>query len=751
MNDFLIELQARLDEAKSKGNINSDISKIQNQIDKLKVQAEIEPKALSNLVKQLENVLNQKINISNINIDTSNAQKTGQKIGQTVADSAQKAIDGKNINVDKLNADVKTLTNNLNNFSSKNEGFNAFKTEINGVEVSLDSLISKLSTVDNETDLSTIRSQAAALKSAFTELQKINQIQLLSNGRIKNDYATQIAKLEGNFRSLGLSEDEVNKKTASVVTAFDTLKTRVNQPFDKSNYQEIITLNDNLQKELIESSNEYTKLQSSAKGFVSVQQRLSTANTIEAWNQKNTAATKEVIAANEAYVASLRDLNSQMTNMQFNKITTGFKQSENSMRALNKLGKAFKDQWSQAITSFSTWLSASTVVMKVVSETKEAIVELKDIDTILTEISKTSELTKQQLKELGNTSFETSSKYGKKSSDYLVGIQEMYRAGYANAEQLAELSTLAQSAGDLDAELANDYIIASDAAYGYAGNIEKLNELLDSQNQVTNRNAVSMEELARATKVAANQLSNSNIDENEMTALLGTGIATSREAGETVGRAVKGIIMNLQQVKGETGFDGEIIDEDSLAKVEARCHSVGVELEYMQDGIARLRDPMEVLKELAEVYNSLPDDSADKAGIISDIGGKYRGNVLSSILSNWDKYEKMLQDYENASGSAMEEAMKSANNWEGSLNRLSNTWTDTIGNIANSDAIITIINSLNSLLSVVNKVTDALGSLGSIGLGAGLFAGIKNVGKLEKLSFIFCFEYADNNMCSLGY
>ena len=36
MDDFLILLQAKLDEARSKGNINSDIDKLESKIEKLK-------------------------------------------------------------------------------------------------------------------------------------------------------------------------------------------------------------------------------------------------------------------------------------------------------------------------------------------------------------------------------------------------------------------------------------------------------------------------------------------------------------------------------------------------------------------------------------------------------------------------------------------------------------------------------------------------------------------------------------------
>lgn len=53
MDEFLILLQAKLDEAKSKGNVNADINELQNQLDKLKVQVEINPKSISNITQQM--------------------------------------------------------------------------------------------------------------------------------------------------------------------------------------------------------------------------------------------------------------------------------------------------------------------------------------------------------------------------------------------------------------------------------------------------------------------------------------------------------------------------------------------------------------------------------------------------------------------------------------------------------------------------------------------------------------------------
>ena len=147
---------------------------------------------------------------------------------------------------------------------------------------------------------------------------------------------------------------------------------------------------------------------------------------------------------------------------------------------------------------------------------------------------------------------------------------------------------------------------------------------------------------------------------------------------------------------------------------------------------------MQILKELSEAYTALDESDARRANLISAVGGKYRGNQLNALLENWSLYEKMLKDYAEGSGSALEEAMKSANNWEGSMNRLGNTFTKVVNNIVKSDAVIAGTNGLNSLLSVIDKVTSKLGSLGTIGLGAGLFSSIKNVGRDKMYSLICC-------------
>ena len=570
----------------------------------------------------------------------------------------------------------------------------------NGLELDTSKIISSFSQVKREIDSIT---------------SKANKIQL-SMG-VNGDTTSKIEVLRNNFTKLGLSADEVKTKMSGVDTEVKTLQSLMNSGADNS---AIVTQFEKLQTVLTQTQNNLKQTRSDYSLLATEQQRLSLANTIEAWNQKNTRATKEVRAENDRYVASLRDLNNQMTKIDFNKINNGFKQNENSMRTLNRLGASLKDQMKQAAESFTQWISVSSAIMGVVYNTKQAVSELKDLDDILTEISKTSDLTTEQLKNLGDTAFDTASKYGKKASDYLTGVQEMYRAGFDNAEQMAELSVLAQSAGDMDATLSNNYLMATNAAYKYKGSIEDLNNVLDSQNYITNNAAISMKDIADATTETASVAAEFGVQIDELSALIATATANTRESGSEVGTALKAILINLQDTTSKPVTD--------------TFDALGISMTKVVDGAEKLKTPIELLYELADAYNSLPEGDVMRANILNDIGQKRHANVLASILSDMSGYQKMLDLYNStsANGSAFKEAEKSANNLSGSLNRLSNTWTDTVENIVNSDTLKGAVNLLNSLLTGVNKLTDALGSLGTIGLGAGVFAGIKNIGKTYK-------------------
>lgn len=631
--------------------------------------------------------------------------------------------------------------------SKKNLSLKIDKLSIGNINTSeIEKQIEK--SIRNAIKNTTITTPTPSIQRSSTTSSRINsnttsaEIERINKAINNMSFDAKIAQLKAGFMRAGDSAKDAAKNIEAVTKAYNNLK-------DPKQVENLITNHKILNDTIAKTQNKLKITTTEARQYVDTLKVSKLNNIIELWLKKNTAATDEAIAQMKVYQNMLNGNNIEQT--VFKKVSNGYDDINTKMRAQGKLGKSFSSSLTEMTKKFSTLGLTAAATMKVFSETKEALSTLKEVDTYLTEISKANDkLSKSDLKQIGNNSFDIASKYGKEATSYLSGIQEASRAGYENAEGIAELSVAAQGAGDMSAELANSYIVATDKAYKMNGSVSALTETLDGANNITNNNAVNMTELADGMSIVGSQAASSQMRVNETTAAIGTLIATTQKSGSEMGNAFKGILMNLQQVTGEVE-DGEgAIDETSLTKYEKACKELGVSLSTVKDGVVSLKEPMQILKQLSEEYTKLDKSDAKRANLLSAVGGKYRANALNAILENYDTYEKMLQDYTDGKGSMAEEAEKTANSWEGSMNRLSNTWTSVISNIADSDAITTGINALNGLLGVVNDLTSSLGSLGTLGLGAGLFAGIQNVGR-DKMFSLICFEYADNNMCSLGY
>lgn len=87
MNEFLILLQAKLEEASLKG-IKGDLAQLKKEFEELKISPVLDQQALSNIVKQLESITGKKITIPNIEFNAGQTVKDAQKTAQQVASAS---------------------------------------------------------------------------------------------------------------------------------------------------------------------------------------------------------------------------------------------------------------------------------------------------------------------------------------------------------------------------------------------------------------------------------------------------------------------------------------------------------------------------------------------------------------------------------------------------------------------------------------------------------------------------------------
>lgn len=629
--------------------------------------------------------------------------------------------------LEKVKLDAQTIVNELDEMSKKNPTFDSWEHELNGVTVTVANLKQELASITNAADLTVAKAKINEFKSAFkssVETAKVsaNDLKKAQDGLANGSFDAQYKKLADKAASYVNENGKAIVSVESLKNALDNIKVAQKDGDNSA----LITNARLFAEEYKKVDNQIKSTTTSLNKVVSEQQRLAKANIIEAWNQKNSRATAEVKQKNEEYIKSLRDLNTQMSRMKFNEINNGFKESENSMRAINRLGASFSAQIKQAAESFGQWISVSGAIMFAVDKTKDAVRELKEVDNILTEISKTSDLTKDQLKDLGKTSFDEASKLGKKASDYLTGVTEMSRSGFygEQGKSMAQQSLLAQSAGDMSAEIANKYIIATNAAYKFNGQAEKLNQVLDGQNSISNKNSIALEDFALAMSEAGTVAANYRVSIEDLSAMTGVIEAVTKSGGTEVGNSIKSILINLQNINS--------------SKIVNTLDRANASMTEFVDGTEQLRDPISILRDLAKTFNSLDEADPLRAEILTNVAGKYQAPKLSALLSNIELFDKMLADYDAGAGSALEEANKSANNLTGALNRLGNTWTKIVNNVIDSDGLTSAVDVFNDLLNVVVELSDTLGASGFLGLTAGSLLTKKGLGKIIVFNASFC-------------
>lgn len=216
-----------------------------------------------------------------------------------------------------------------------------------------------------------------------------------------------------------------------------------------------------------------------------------------------------------------------------------------------------------------------------------------------------------------------------------------------------------------------------------------------------------MQDMAEATTKAASMASELGVAEDQLSAMIGTIESRTKAGGNEVGTALKSLLINVQNTNSD--------------KIVETFEKAGVAQTEFVNGVEQMRNPVEILKDLSKVFNSLSESDPLRTEILTNIGQKFHANKLSALLSGWSDYEKMLNDYSQGVGSAAVEAEKSANNWTGSMNKLSNSWTEMVQGFANTDAIITATNLLNGLVNGVDDLFSTFGNYKSVAsiLGGG--------------------------------
>lgn len=375
-------------------------------------------------------------------------------------------------------------------------------------------------------------------------------------------------------------------------------------------------------------------------------------------------------------------------------------------------------EFSQALSKF---VSIRFIVYALWQSFKDGLVTLKEIDDTLVGIRKVTDMSADSAARLAREASNFVSEFGRSTQDYLKAYEVFSKAGYdqGQSKNMTELSLLLQNVGDLEAEVANQTLIAANAGFQLNGSYEALLHTIDAMNNISNNNATTIGKMSEAIKVSSSVAQVAGFSFDEYMSIIGAATTATQREGSEIGRAVRTIVANIRQIN-----DAEAeVDEDSYGKAGKSLESIaGISVKVNGE----LRNTMDVLTELAGKWDIL--SSVQKSQLANDIANKRQMDVFLSLMENWNTVEKQLEEAVNSTGSAIQENEIYLDSITAKTNEFKNAVTSMWLNSIDSKTVKLFVEFGTTLIKIIDNI-------GAMWLAFGLLAGsaAKNGTLINKL------------------
>ena len=559
-------------------------------------------------------------------------------------------------------------------------------------------------------------------QSAKSLQPQIDKIQLsMDNGHGASEYQNRINSIIASLEKYGVEATEAQNITASLQSTFDSMK--------GLSGQELVTQADKLEKEfkavkvsVEEAKLSYDKLMQPA----SKEKITTTLVKVQKLLSNNTRVTSEVKNEWQSYVNRLSS-GSDIAVKEINDINIRLKETESNMRSMGRLGFSWTDKLKQAWEKFGGWGFATGTMMTLYNQIRKIPQEVIKVNSAMVELTKVSDASASDIKKYFDEAAKSAKELGASVSDMINATADWSRLGYSlpDAKKLAEVATLYTNVGDgIDMSTANESLIST--LQGFKMTAEEAIHVIDSFNEVANTEAIDSAGIGEALQRSASSMYAAGNTLEETIGLITAANAVVQDP-DSIGTAYKTISMRIRGAKTEMeelGLETDGMVESTATLQKEIMALSGVDI--MKDKNT-FKSTYQILDELATKWQDLTD--IQQASITELIAGKRQGNIISALMNNFETARRATETAVNSTGSALREQEEYEKGIEYSLKRLEAMFQTFANHILDSNFVKGIVDFGSNTIEVIDKITSKLGSLGTIGLGAGLFAGVKNTGK----------------------
>lgn len=357
-------------------------------------------------------------------------------------------------------------------------------------------------------------------------------------------------------------------------------------------------------------------------------------------------------ALNEAFNPKLNSINFSTFTKELDKSSLSIKDIHASFSQLGAVGQnAFNDmstailtsnlnlkQTSSFIQNIGTtlmntvkWTVASSAIKAFTGSISQAFTYVKSLDSSLNDIRIVTKDSADQMANFAVQANRAASELGRSTLDYTKAALTFYQQGLDDQAVQARTQAVlkAQNITGAGSEMA-DYLTA--VWNGYKVVNEEAELYVDKLAAVADSSASNMSQIAVAMSKVSSAANSLGVDVDSLTAQIATIVATTRQAPESVGNALKTIYARINDIS--VGADDA---EVTLGNYSTQMRSVGINV---LDANGRLRDTGDVLDEVGEKWSTLSREQ--QIFLARTMAGQRQYNKLISLFDNWSKYTDLV-------------------------------------------------------------------------------------------------------------
>ncbi len=716
-NDLKILITGTLNPGATIGSINTAIKGIEKKISKLKLKVEIDQNVLKTLTdfnKQMQQIAKTAANTQKV--VESALLPDGTKVTRTFFDGMHKGFQQTLDDAKRVGSEMKNTTSSVESQikSVKDLTTNYSKLANEAKKYNKDgSLKSKASTYLNDQGNARIINTDQSGKvqnyrdinnfAAFEKQQQSLRKELIELAR-QGKYTTEELRKIGQGINLSTSIKQLDqmklkmsnlKMGSSLKAQQEELVLGFKKLFDQGritenrfkNFNNIINSARNV-KEIQKIQAALERVSSSTTNKALQQKLLTDSQTLLRTHSK----TVDKTALNEL-INGLKQIrpNAQNASNQLKQLESQLKSIQNASREAARSSMTMMDAFKTALVKYPVWLGATSIFIGIPRLVNAAIDTIVDLDSKLVQLKKVMS-DDTNFDQIMARATDSAREFAKTLSETMDTYIEFSKQGYSQEEipLLADAALVTSNVGEMAAGQSAQYLTS--ALVQMKLEAKDAMSVIDSWNNVSNKNATTVEKLAQGYSRAAAVSKTWNLDMHELNAIIGTVTAATKQSGNEVGNFVKNVLPRLTSKPAQAALD-----------------MVGVS---MTDESGNLKDALQIYREVAKEYQKL--DQLNKVIVAEGLAGKFHISRLSALLDNFSMVDKILQDSQNSSNSARIENEKYMMSLEARISKTKQSFEELaliIGKAFLTESFVQFLDAMKGLANIAATVTNGVGAL----------------------------------------